>query len=61
MRTFRQFMVMMAEQIAIAEVLSEMNAELAALEARRSKTRALKQAMMQQLLTGQTRLVTPSL
>jgi type I restriction enzyme S subunit len=52
---------MMAEQIAIAEVLSEMNAELAALEARRSKTRALKQAMMQQLLTGQTRLVTPSL
>jgi type I restriction enzyme S subunit len=48
-----------AEQTAIAEVLSEMDAELDALERRREKTRALKQAMMQQLLTGQIRLVTP--
>jgi type I restriction enzyme S subunit len=47
-----------AEQIAIAEVLTEMDAELAALEQRREKTRALKQAMMQELLTGKTRLVT---
>jgi type I restriction enzyme S subunit len=46
-----------AEQTAIAEVLSDMDAELAALEARREKTRALKQAMMQELLTGRTRLV----
>ena len=45
------------EQTAIAEVLSEMDAELAALEQRREKTRALKQAMMQELLTGRTRLV----
>jgi len=45
------------EQSAIAEVLSDMDAELAALEARRDKTRALKQAMMQELLTGRTRLV----
>lgn len=45
------------EQIAIATVLSEMDAELAALEARRNKTRALKQGMMQELLTGRTRLV----
>jgi type I restriction enzyme S subunit len=45
------------EQIAIAEVLSDMDTELAALEARRDKTRALKQAMMQELLTGRTRLV----
>ena len=45
------------EQIAIAEVLTEMDAELAALEQRREKTRALKQAMMQELLTGKTRLV----
>lgn len=45
------------EQTAIAEVLSEMDAELEALERRREKTRALKQAMMQQLLTGQIRLV----
>jgi type I restriction enzyme S subunit len=47
----------LAEQTAIAEVLTDMDAELAALEQRREKTRALKQAMMQELLTGRTRLV----
>ncbi|MDO8527873.1 MAG: restriction endonuclease subunit S [Deltaproteobacteria bacterium] len=47
------------EQTAIAEVLTEMDAELVVLEQRREKTRALKQAMMQELLTGKTRLVTP--
>jgi type I restriction enzyme S subunit len=46
-----------AEQAAIATVLSDIDAELSALEARRDKTRALKQAMMQELLTGRTRLV----
>ena len=46
-----------AEQTAIAEVLTDMDAELAALEQRREKTRALKLAMMQELLTGRTRLV----
>jgi type I restriction enzyme S subunit len=46
-----------SEQTAIATVLSDMDAELAALEARRDKTRALKQGMMQELLTGRTRLV----
>jgi type I restriction enzyme S subunit len=45
------------EQTAIAEVLTEMDEELAALEQRREKTRALKQAMMHELLTGKTRLV----
>jgi type I restriction enzyme S subunit len=45
------------EQTAIAAVLSDMDAELTALEARRDKTRDLKQAMMQELLTGRTRLV----
>jgi type I restriction enzyme S subunit len=45
------------EQTAIAEVLSDMDAELAALEQRRDKTRALKQGMMQELLTGRTRLL----
>ena len=45
------------EQTAIASVLSEMDGELAMLEQRREKTRALKQAMMQELLTGRTRLV----
>jgi type I restriction enzyme S subunit len=45
------------EQTAIAEVLSDMETELAALEQRRDKTRALKQGMMQELLTGRTRFV----
>jgi type I restriction enzyme S subunit len=47
----------LAEQTAIAIVLSDMDAELAALNARRDKARALKQGMMQELLTGRTRLV----
>jgi type I restriction enzyme S subunit len=46
----------LAEQTAIAEVLSDMDAELEALEQRRDKTRALKQGMMQELLTGRVRL-----
>ena len=45
------------EQTAIATVLTEMDGELAVLQQRREKTRALKQAMMQELLTGRTRLV----
>lgn len=47
----------MMEQTAIAAVLSDMDAEIEALEARRAKTRDLKQGMMQELLTGRTRLV----
>jgi type I restriction enzyme S subunit len=46
-----------SEQNAIAEVLTDMDTEIAALEQRREKTRALKQAMMQELLTGKTRLI----
>lgn len=49
------------EQTAIAAILSDMDAEIAALEARRDKTRALKQGMMQELLTGRIRLVGPSI
>ena len=45
------------EQRAIATVLTEMDRELAVLTQRREKTRALKQAMMQELLTGRTRLL----
>ena len=45
------------EQTEIAEVLTDMDVELAALEQRRNKTRALKQGMMQELLTGRIRLV----
>lgn len=45
------------EQTSIATVLSDMDAELRALKARRDKARDVKQGMMQQLLTGNTRLV----
>jgi|25BtaG_2_1085352.scaffolds.fasta_scaffold00992_5 type I restriction enzyme S subunit len=45
------------EQEAIAAVLSDMDTEIQALEQRRSKTAELKQGMMQELLTGRTRLV----
>ena len=45
------------EQTAIATILSDMDADIAALEARRAKTQAIKQGMMQELLTGRTRLV----
>ncbi|MCC7362078.1 MAG: restriction endonuclease subunit S [Anaerolineales bacterium] len=47
----------LAEQQAIAAVLSDIDAEIAALEAQRDKTNALKQGMMQELLTGRTRLL----
>ena len=56
---FRLSLPSLQEQVAIAQVLSDMDAELAALEARREKTRQLKQGMMQELLTGRTRLVQP--
>ncbi|HNN93820.1 MAG TPA: restriction endonuclease subunit S [Pseudomonadota bacterium] len=46
-----------AEQSAIATILTDMDTELTALEQRRDKTRLLKQGMMQELLTGRTRLV----
>lgn len=45
------------EQVAIAEVLSDMDAEVAVLEAKREKTVQLKQGMMQELLTGRIRLI----
>ena len=48
------------EQRAIATVLSDMDAEIAALEHRLDKTRAIKQGMMQQLLTGTIRLPIPN-
>ncbi len=59
--TFQTFEVRLPpsedEQTAIAAVLSDMDAELSALQARRDKTRDLKQAMTQELLTGKARLV----
>lgn len=45
------------EQIEIAMILSDMDTEITALEARREKTRRLKQGMMQELLSGRVRLI----
>lgn len=44
------------EQTAIATILSDMDTDLGALEARRKKALQLKQGMMQELLTGRIRL-----
>lgn len=49
-----------AEQSAISAILRDIDAELELLERRLQKTRAVKQAMMQELLTGKTRLVAPA-
>lgn len=46
-----------AEQVAIGTILSDMDAEIAALGTKLAKTRLVKQGMMQELLTGRTRLV----
>ncbi|MEO9258382.1 MAG: restriction endonuclease subunit S, partial [Crocinitomicaceae bacterium] len=45
------------EQVAIAKVLSDMDLEIEALETKKSKYQDIKQGMMQELLTGKTRLV----
>ena len=45
------------EQTAIASILSDIDGEIQTLEQRLSKTRQIKQGMMQELLTGRTRLV----
>jgi type I restriction enzyme S subunit len=45
------------EQTAIADILADMDAELAELESQLTKTRAIKQGMMQKLLTGEIRLL----
>ena len=45
------------EQTAIANILSDMDAEISQLEGRRAKMGELKQGMMQELLTGRIRLI----
>ena len=59
--TFQEFEVSLPptveEQTAIATILSDMDAELAALEAKLTKARQIKLGMMQELLTGRIRLV----
>lgn len=47
----------LTEQTAIAAILSDMDAEIAALETKLAKARQVKQGMMQELLTGRIRLV----
>src|SRR5699024_8751720 len=44
------------EQKAIAQILSDMDSEIQALQTKRSKYEQIKQGMMQELLTGKTRL-----
>lgn len=46
-----------SEQVVIGRALAEMDSELSVLEARRDKTHNIKQAMMQELLAGKTRLI----
>jgi len=55
-----RFPINSGEQKAIAEILSDMDSEIAVLEQRLEKTKAIKQGMMQQLLTGRIRLMDPS-
>lgn len=48
-----------AEQTAISTILSDIDREIKKLQKRLSKTRQIKQGMMQELLTGKTRLLKP--
>lgn len=56
-RSFKIIKPPIPEQQAIAQVLSDIDTEITALEKRRAKTQAIKQGMMQELLTGRTRLI----
>ena len=49
------------EQKAIAKSLNEMDAEITQLETKKEKYQAIKQGMMQELLTGKTRLLLNSI
>ena len=59
-KSIEVFLPLVDEQRGIAAVLSDMDAEIAALERKRDKTRLLKQGMMQELLTGRIRLPMPA-
>jgi len=48
------------EQTKIAKILSDMGAEITALETKLTKIKAIKLGMMQELLTGKTRLINPT-
>ena len=59
--TFQEFIIPIPtskeEQIAIAEILTNMEIEIEQLETKKAKYQNMKQGMMQELLTGKTRLV----
>jgi len=59
--TFQEFEICLPpalnEQRAIAQILSDMDAEITQLETKKEKYQAIKQGMMQELLTGKTRLI----
>ena len=57
LKAIKLMLPLIDEQRAIADVLTEADAHLAALEAEYAKTQLLKQGMMQNLLTGKIRLV----
>ncbi len=57
MKRFSFLLPSVVEQRSIVSVLDNMDAEIAAVEARLSKTRLIKQGMMQELLTGKIRLI----
>ncbi|WP_153009327.1 restriction endonuclease subunit S [Shewanella frigidimarina] len=56
LRSFKVAIPLEKEQTAISTVLSDMDEEIQALQQRLNKTRQIKQGMMQELLTGKTRL-----
>lgn len=60
LKTLKIIVPQIAEQIALANILSDIDSEVLALEQRLNKTRQIKQGMMQELLTGKTRLVKPA-
>jgi len=57
LRNLDLFFPILLEQTAIVETLSDMDAEVTALEEKLSKARQVKQGMMSMLLTGMVRLV----
>ena len=50
-------MISEGEQTRIAKILTDMDTEITTLEAKLSKAKLIKQGMMQELLTGKTRLI----
>lgn len=60
LNSFQILLPPLEEQQAIAQILSDMDAEIEGLEQKRDKYKAIKQGMMQELLIGKTRLISSS-